>query len=184
MLNRPKVYFYRLISYGNVIGSVKRNQAVLIVGRGTVKFDDLVTIGVFPSPFYFSSCSYLEARNIGSKISIGRETTINNGFVAIVDHTSIDIGQRVLIGTNVEIYDSDFHGLNVAERKLSKKEKSKPVKIEDDVFIGSNVRICKGVTIGTGSVIANSSVVIRDVPENSIAGGNPAAIIKKLDERS
>ena len=89
-----------------------------------------------------------------------------------------------MIGTNVEICDSDFHGLNVVERKLSKKEKSKPVKIQDDVFIGSNVRICKGVTIGRGSVIANSSVVIRDVPENSIAGGNPATIIKKLDERS
>lgn len=85
-----------------------------------------------------------------------------------------------MIGTNVEIYDSDFHGLSIHDRKLSKKEKSKPVKIEDDVFIGSNVRICKGVTIGKGSVIANSSVVTKSMPENIIAGGNPAIIIREI----
>lgn len=182
LLVRPKVIFFRCLSYGHVIGKLKRNQAVLIVGRGLIQFKGQVTIGVFPSAYYFSSYAYIEARNRGSKILIGHETTINNGFVAIADHTFIQIGERVLVGTNVEIYDSDFHGLNIQDRKLSRNEKSKPVRIEDDVFIGSNVRIGKGVTIGKGSVIANSSVVTRDIPKNVIAGGNPASIIRVIQQ--
>jgi maltose O-acetyltransferase len=54
------------------------------------------------------------------------------------------------------------------------------VVIEDRVFIGSNVKILKGVTIGSGSVIANSTVVTRDIPANCIAAGIPAKVIRQL----
>jgi len=82
------------------------------------------------------------------------------------------------VGTNVEIIDSDFHGIKTIDRGLSKPEWAKPVSIANSVFIGSNVKILKGVSIGAGAVIANGSVVSTDVPPNSIFGGNPARFIK------
>ena len=84
-----------------------------------------------------------------------------------------------MIGSCVEILDSDFHGLSIEQRRMSKPEWARPVTISDAVFIGSNVKIMKGVSIGYGSVIANGSVVVSDVPAGVIAGGVPA---KKLGE--
>ena len=150
------------------------------VGLGVIEFSGHVNIGVFPSPFFFSTYAYIEARNSSARISIGEGTWINNGFSAIAEHTSITIGRRVLIGTNVEIYDSDFHGIRVDDRNTSRAELAKPVIVEDDVFLGSNVRVLKGVTIGRGSVIANSSVVVKDVPPGVIAGGNPARVLTEI----
>ena len=83
------------------------------------------------------------------------------------------------IGACVEILDSDFQGLSIEQRGMSKPEWTRPVTISDSVFIGSNVKIMKGVTIGYGSVIANGSVVVGDVPAGVIAGGVPA---KKLGD--
>ena len=84
------------------------------------------------------------------------------------------------MGTNVEIIDSDFHGIRLADRNLSKPEWAKPVVIEDDVFLGSNVRVCKGVTIGAGSVIANGAIVVKDIPAGVLAAGNPASVVRSI----
>ena len=146
--------FFGLISTNKVIGKPRLMQPLHAVGRGCIKVGDGVTIGYYPSPGYFSSSTYLEARHHGAVISIGDATALNNGFVAIAEHTSIQIGRRCLIGTNVEIYDSDF--------------------------IGSNVKVLKGVYIGQGSVIANGAVVVKDVKPHSVVGGNPARYIKSL----
>jgi len=136
---------------------------------------------VFPSPLFFSTYAYLEARNVTATISIGSGTWINNNFCAVADHSSIVIGSRCRIGPNVEILDSDFHGLRVEDRGLSRAEWAKAVSIGDDVFIGSNAKILKGVTIGSGSIIASGSIVTKDVPAGVIAGGNPARVIKAID---
>lgn len=146
-----------------------------------IKFSGQVNIGVFPSPLFFSTYAYIEARNRSAQIHIGEGTWINNGFSAIAEHTSITIGQRVLIGTHVEIFDTDFHGIRIDDRNTSRAEWAKPVSIEDDVFLGSNVRVLKGVTIGRGSVIANSSLVVNDIPPGVIAGGNPARVLKVIE---
>jgi maltose O-acetyltransferase len=140
-----------------------------------------VSIGVFPSPFFFSTYAYLEARQTSASISIGAGTWINNNFCAIAEHTSITIGKNCRIGANVEILDSDFHGIRIDERGLSSAEWARPVRVGDNVFIGSNVKIMKGVSIGSGSVIANGSVVSRDIPAGVVAGGNPVKVIKSLE---
>lgn len=181
MLQLPRILFYRFISGCCVVGHPIRNQPLQTVGRGLVEFSGRVFVGVFPSPYFFSSYSYIEARNSTARISIGDGTWINNGFTAIAEHCSIEIGKRVLIGTNVEIFDSDFHGIHIADREKSKPEWGKSVVIEDDVFIGSSVRVMKGVTIGKGSVIANSSVVVKNIPAGVVAGGNPARVIKVIN---
>jgi UDPglucose 6-dehydrogenase len=115
-----------------------------------------------------------------SDIEIGDNTWINNNITIISDGKKISIGKNCLIGTDVEILDSDFHDLNPEHRFGGKNILKANVTIEDNVFIGNSVVILKGVTIGKNSVIANRSVVVQNIPENSIAAGIPARVVKKL----
>lgn len=178
-----RIALYKILSNASIVGQRPNlKQPMQAVGSGVIQFNGCVNIGFFPSPYFFSSYAYIEARNRGAKITIGNNTSINNGFVAIAEHTSIQIGERVLIGTNVEIIDSDFHGIKLVDRLTSKPQWAKPVVIENDVFLGSNVRVCKGVTIGSGSVVANGSIVVGDIPRGVIAAGNPAKIIRNIAE--
>ena len=108
---------------------------------------------------------------------------------ALVATLSISIGSYVYIAGGVTIVDSDFHPLDPAERlrdtvlispagkKMNRPAfESAPVVIEDDVWIGFNATILKGVTIGAGSIIHPGAVVHRSVPPDSIVFGNPAQV--------
>ena len=183
MFQGVRIAFYRVISCGHTEGTPSLLQPLLLAGEGKILIDGHVRIGYFPSPLFFSTYCHLEARGDCAFISIGDGTYINNGFSAIAEHTSITIGKRVLIGTGVEILDSDFHGLNVSDRAKSLPDWAKPVVIEDDVFIGNNVRILKGVTIGRGSVIGNSAIVVNDIPQDVVAVGHPARVIRTILSR-
>jgi acetyltransferase-like isoleucine patch superfamily enzyme len=88
----------------------------------------------------------------------------------------IEIGNGVCISDNVEIQDSDNHFINE-----QKGEMSAPIVIEDNVWIGKNVIILKGVTIGHNSVIGAGAVVTKNVPNHSVAAGNPAKVIKTIE---
>ena len=173
-----RVLAYRVLSSNELVGSPRRYQPILCLGTGRISVDEEVAIGVPASPSFFTTYAYLEARNASAAISIGTGTWISNNFSAIAEHASISIGKNCLIGTNVEIVDSDFHGMKVEERRLSRPEWARPVRLDDNVFVGSNVTILKGVHIGDGSVIANGSIVTKDVPSGVIAGGNPAQVIR------
>ena len=106
----------------------------------------------------------------------------NCGFsgVSIGCSNSITLGNNVLVGANVLITDFDWHGIDPDKRRANSGN-SAPVVIRDNVFIGVNSVIWKGVTIGKNSVIGANSLVTKDVPENSIYGGNPAKLIKIID---
>jgi maltose O-acetyltransferase len=173
--------WYRLLSTNRIIGRPQRLQPVQAVGNGRIVCEAGVRFGFFPSPGFLDSYAYIEARNPSSTITVRTGTSINNGFRCIAEYTSITIGKHCLLGANVEILDSDFHGLKLDERNTSKAEWSAPVILEDHVFIGSNVRILKGVRIGAGSVIANSSVVTVDIPPMVVAGGIPAKVLRAID---
>jgi len=104
---------------------------------------------------------------------------------------NISVAQTVMIGHNcyiadrVTIRDNDGHPKNFMKRRANKpvtKEDVKPVTIANDVWIGSNATILKGVTIGNRAIVASGSLVTKDVPDDSIAAGNPARIIRLLDE--
>ena len=178
----PRVTLYSLLSNNRFQGMPCHLQPIQAVGMGTIKFEADVKVGAFPSPLFFSTYSYIEARQPTASVLIGGGTCINNNFCAIAEHTSITIGQNCLIGSNVEILDSDFHGIRSSERRESRAEWAKPVFIGDNVFIGSSVKIMKGVSIGNGSVVANGSVVVKDIPSDVIAGGNPARVLKVIGE--
>jgi maltose O-acetyltransferase len=177
-----RIGFYAGLSTGNVKGKTIKLQPVLILGNGIIEFERNVQLGYFPSPFFLNGYIHLEARGKNASIKFGENSFINNNFSAISEHKSITIGKRCLIGTNVEIYDSDFHGIKVSDRSISIYENAKEVVIGDDVFIGSNVKILKGSVIGSGSVIANGAIVTGEIPSNVIAGGNPAKVIKVIEQ--
>ncbi|MFK7781001.1 acyltransferase [Psychroserpens sp.] len=163
----------------NIIGTCISYQPVVFRGEGTVSFGSNVRFGVINSPLFYNTYAYIEARQPHSNIIFGNNITINNNF-SVVSERSITIKDNVLIGYNCKISDSNFHDLN-AERRLQQDPNSKDVVIGDNVFLGNDVTILKGVSIGDNSVVAAGSIVTKSFPENVIIGGVPANIIRKLD---
>ncbi|NWG17254.1 MAG: hypothetical protein HXY41_11515 [Chloroflexi bacterium] len=99
----------------------------------------------------------------------------------IIAEERIIIGSRVTVGANTIIADTDFHPLDPARRRAAPLDgATAPITIEDDVFIGMQCLILKGVSLGVGCVIGAGSVVTRDVPPGVIAAGNPARVIRAL----
>jgi maltose O-acetyltransferase len=181
LIQTARITGFRWVSTATAEGMPNLHQPIQLVGDGKICFGQNVNIGVFPSPFYISGHAYVEARGRDASVEIGDGSHINNGFVAIAEHSAIRIGRNVLVGTNVEIYDSDFHGVERSLRALSDPKWASPVVIGDEVFLGSNVKVLKGVTIGAGSIVANGSVVVQDIPANVIAGGVPARVIRSIE---
>jgi acetyltransferase-like isoleucine patch superfamily enzyme len=95
---------------------------------------------------------------------------------SIVARNKIVIGENVLIGAGVCIWDNDFHPLGINERQSMAGSLilSKPVVIGDNVFIGAHSIVLKGVTIGDNAIIGAGSIVTKSVSSNDIVGGNPA----------
>ncbi|HNP31973.1 MAG TPA: acyltransferase [Flavobacterium sp.] len=162
----------------HVKGKPNLYSPLLLKGNGKISFGKNVQIGVIASPNFYSHYTYLEARNLGSEISIGNNVSINNAFSAVA-FSKITIQNNVLIGVNCSIIDNDGHNLE-ADKRNSDTIKTKDVLIEENVFLGDDVTILKGVTIGKNSVIGNGSIVAKSIPENVIAAGNPARIIRNL----
>ncbi|MDG5800591.1 sugar O-acetyltransferase [Marinilabiliaceae bacterium ANBcel2] len=113
----------------------------------------------------------------GYNIILGKDVFLNFNCI-ILDIMSVKIGDRTLIGPNVQIY-AATHPMDYKTRKKGL-EAGKPVTIGQDVWIGGSAVICPGVTIGNRSVIGAGSIVTRDIPEDVLAAGNPCKIIKKL----
>lgn len=127
------------------------------------------------------------------KISIGNHTCIfENSFVG--SQRNVKIGNCVIISNNVKIYDNNNHPTNPLIRHEMclkgffgdawtwKHSKIAPVVIEDDVWIGERSTILKGVTIGQGAIVASNSVVTKNVPPHTIVAGNPAQVVKDLND--
>ncbi len=96
--------------------------------------------------------------------------------------STIRIGDRVMCGANVTITDTDWHPLDWRERAAGVPADSEPVSIGDDVWLGMNVMVLKGVEIGRRTVVAAGSIVSRSLPEGVIAAGQPARVVRRLPE--
>lgn len=171
---------YQFLSICEIEGKPKLNQPVLFSGNGRIVFKGNVNIGVIQSPFFLNSYGRFEARKRESIIFIEEGVWLNNNASICSDGAGIYIGKNTVAGVNLSIIDSDFHNLDPDKRMGNYPYKIKSVHILENVFIGSNVSILKGVTIGKNSIIANGSVVTKSIPENVIAGGNPAKVIKNI----
>jgi len=120
-------------------------------------------------PFY---CDY------GYNIEVGYNVFFNFNCV-ILDVMPVKMGNFVMLAPNVQIYTAT-HPIE-AKARNSGKEYAKPVTIGNNVWIGGGAIICPGVTIGNGVVVAAGAVVTKDVPDNVVVGGNPAKIIKEIN---
>lgn len=113
-----------------------------------------------------------------AKLTIGSDTGMSGATICAA--VSVSIGRRCLFGANVQIVDTDFHSVEPQGRRYSVDEAAiaaAAVTIEDDVFLGANALVLKGVTVGAGAVVGAGSVVTRDVPAGAIVAGNPARVI-------
>lgn len=152
------------------------------------KLDPAVVIGKHVSSY--GGCSFSIGPN--GFCSVGDHTLLNGALIMAEER--VEIGSFCLISWNVGIADSDFHPLDPALRRVDAramavfdpqsparpKVETRPVKIQDNVWIGMNAVILKGVTVGENSVVAAGAIVTRDVPPNVVVAGNPAQIVKQL----
>jgi acetyltransferase-like isoleucine patch superfamily enzyme len=118
-------------------------------------------------------------------------TTMGNGVIEIGDHFGasavvissreyVRIGNHVMAGGNVRIFDHDFHSLNPEIRKTAEDGErcvTRPVVIGNEVFIGADVLILKGVTLGDRVIVGAGSVVTKSFPNDAVVVGNPARMI-------
>lgn len=151
---------------------VGRNGGKLIIGEG-------VMFNSYCNTSWYSKTEISVADN--AVVSIGNHTGLNG--VLLYCRERITIGDYVNIGGGTRVYDTNFHPIDWKLRRdktMNTQGTTAPVVIEDDVFIGTNCIIGKGIHIGARSVIAAGSVVVKDVPADSIVGGNPAKIIKQI----
>ena len=123
------------------------------------------------SPFY---------TDYGSFCRIGANSFLNHNAY-LMDGGGITIGHHVFIGPNCGMYTA-AHPLLPEERNLGL-EKASPIVIGDNCWIGADVTILPGVTIGEGTVIGAKSVVTRDIPAGVIAMGNPCRVIRPITEK-
>ena len=125
-----------------------------------------------------------------SIITIGNDTGMSSA--CLWANTSITIGNYVKIGGDCIIMDTDAHSLDYMVRRLREKNAdgfgmdglsaaTAPIVIEDDVLIGTRCIILKGVTIGARSIIGSGSVVVKSIPADCIAAGNPCKIIRYIN---
>ena len=120
-------------------------------------------------PFY---CDY------GSNIKAGKNLFINFNC-CILDVAQVTIGDNCMFGPQVQIYTAT-HPLEFKERN-SGKEYAKPITIGNNVWIGGNATICPGVTLGNNVVVGSGAVVTKSFPDNVVIVGNPAKIIKTIN---
>ncbi|WP_417656306.1 acyltransferase [Pseudidiomarina aestuarii] len=112
------------------------------------------------------------------KISIGDNFYMNVGCHILGD---IAIGNDVQIGPKTVIWGRD-HGMKIGQLIREQSHVCAPVTIRDDVWVGANVTILKGVEIGKGAVIGAGAVVTQNIPEYAIAVGNPARVVKYREQ--
>ena len=122
------------------------------------------------SPFY---CDY------GYNIEIG-ENFFSNYNLTILDVAKVTIGDNVMFGPNVSLYTAG-HPLHPVARN-SGYEYGLSIKIGNNTWLGGNVVVVGGVTIGENVVVAAGSVVTKDIPNNTLVAGNPARVIRKITD--
>lgn len=184
----------KLIESGMVtIGVRTKADDLKIELRGNYSEKGIVSIG---NDSLLSGTFVVETSN--GRMRVGDRSFIGGGLFVCTDE--INIGSDVMFSWGCTVIDTDAHSLSWEHRKNDVKDwkrgvdegavgkykdwshvKSKRIEVKDKAWIGFNVIILKGVTIGEGAVVAAGSVVTKDVPDYSVVAGNPAIVVKKTE---
>jgi acetyltransferase-like isoleucine patch superfamily enzyme len=179
--DRTKVIYRRTPESAAMVANVKRAMAIT-AKLNRLTYDDADEIRALFSeligkkvderfllipPFYTTG---------GDEIRVGRNVFVNQNCT-FYDLGGLDIADDVMIGPNVSIITSG-HPLEPSQRRTT--TIGKPIVIEKNVWIAAGAIIIGGVTVGENSVVAAGSVVTKDIPPNTLAGGNPAKVIRSI----
>ena len=167
------------------------NKVYITGGGGKITIGDSfhLTSGDSINPICRNLRACFHTDNAYSAITIGNHVGMSSPCIWI--HDRLTIGNHVNLGGNCMILDTDVHQLDFLARRGEKPAnpndvtatvQSAPITIEDDVWIGANCQILKGVTIGARSVIGAGSVVTRSISADCIAAGNPCRVIRNLND--
>lgn len=151
------------------------NSRIVIDKKVTLVSDSKSNIAGINHPVILATCSE------NATIYIGENTGISGASIVAVNQ--IKIGCNVGLGANSNLYDTDFHPIDAGDRYNQKnisEAKSAPIEIGDNVWVGANTTVLKGVKIGHKSVIGCSSLVTKSIEKNEFHAGNPAKFIRKL----
>ena len=143
----------------------EKQKAILEQMLGKIKGTPVIT-----APFY---CDY------GSNISIG-ENFYTNHNVTILDGAKVTFGDNVFIAPNC-VFSTAGHAID-SEQRVQGLEIALPITVGDNVWIGTNVSVLPGVTIGSNTIIGAGSVVNKSIPDGVIAAGNPCKVIRKVTD--
>lgn len=165
----------RAMKTGAVIGCQKLNAVSILdkQGKEAAIRELFGSVGSCPTVLSGFNC------DCGKSISVG-DNFLANYNVTILDRGPVTIGDNVLLGPGTVIT-AVGHPISAAGRRKHLSY-MKPVTIGNDVWMGANVTVLPGVTIGNNVVIAAGAVVDKDVPDNCIVGGVPAKLIRKIEE--
>jgi maltose O-acetyltransferase len=155
----------KLLRLYNLTEAVPERQTILQQLLGQIGQNSIIE-----PPFY---CSY------GHNIYIGDDVFLNV-LCTILDCNEVHIGHHVMIGPAVQIYTAAH--LLQAEARIQGWEVAKPIVIEDNVWLGGGAILLPGIKIGRNAVVGAGAVVTRSVPENVVVAGNPARVIREIDQ--
>lgn len=170
---KPGVRVGRRVRFNGVPLVDIRDGASLVI-------EDNVTLNSRNAGYHLNMHSPVKilADRTGAAIRIGENTRIHGSCIHAYE--SVVVGRNCLIAANCQIFDGNGHDLsfpNVSDR-IHTSGRSRPVTIEDDVWIGANCVILPGASIGRGAVIGANSVVTGRIPPMVVAAGNPARVVK------
>jgi maltose O-acetyltransferase len=154
-----------LLRLYNLTEAVSERQTILRRLLGQIGQNSIIE-----PPFY---CSY------GQNIHIGDHVYLNC-LCTVLDNNEVHIGHHVMIGPAVQIYTAAH--LLQAEARIQGWEVAKPIVIEDNVWLGGGAILLPGVRIGRNAVVGAGAVVPRDVPANTVVAGNPARVIREIEQ--
>ena len=152
---------------------------IVIKNGGQIILDEAVVLNSSNETYHLNMYNRVKLMvdKPDSLIKIGKNTRIHGSCIHAFGE--VVIGENCLIAANCQIFDASGHSSQISNRLESQGE-SKPISIGNNVWIGANSIILPGVTIGDGAIIGAGSVVIKSIPSNVIAGGNPAIVIKEI----
>jgi len=181
-----KYKYFKLSKKANIgNNSYLSRYSYIYLSEGSLKKDINIDDNVM-------MCGKLYSQN-GGKITIGKYSSIRH-HSSIWACIEVKIGKYVIISDNVIITDNNNHPISPYKRKEMiisgwstklwkwKNSNATPVIIKDNVWIGKDAKILKGVIVGENSIVAMGAIVTKNVPKNVIVAGNPAVVVKNIDE--